>query len=196
MEMGSSDARFDHLLFSMMLAVGMAFSQVQGDQHTQRLYNQITWRLITKNRILPDKSSVVPTTVTGTFWATELEREPVLVTAAHNLARGPNAVPKAVGDYKLEGNTKLVSILSQPVLGTLSYKVREVGFVGQANDLVLLRPENNEVFSNAQIIQLSRKTPKVGDNVTIYGFPNTRALRKVNQKNRRDEFGTGFYDSQ
>ena len=153
---------------------------------TQRFYGNITVEYLVTPRFGANYTHTAKGLVTGTFWVAKLHGESVLITAAHNLGRGPNFVPAPLA------RAKPVSVGCEPLLGLLGFTAAEIGIPRGDSDWVALRPKEPAATTRSQGIQLGDAPPQTGETVTVIGFPDTaheqRTARTITAVSPNSEF--------
>lgn len=172
------------ILLFLLLSLLAAAAQNQPD--TQRLYCNLSIRYEVNPRFGRRYKTTVEGLVTGTCWAANVNGQPVIFTAAHVLACGPNFTPQSLE------RAELISLEIKPIIGLLGYEIQEVGFSKGNPDWVALRPKDVRAFKGSQLKELSMLAPKVGDSMTVIGFPDTaheqRTERTVTSISPNGEF--------
>jgi len=161
-------------------------AQAQSLPYTQRLYCNLTLEYWRTRPIGPAYLDSMKPLVAGTCWAVEAKGQTLLITAAHNLALGPNFITAT------PPRAKLLAIHVEPIVGLLAQPVSAVGMPLGVSDWVGLRPVDATVFKGSQILTLSKTVPKLGDSVTVIGFPDTaheqRTTRTITALSPNNEF--------
>lgn len=167
------------LLFTLLILVGLLKPMrlvAQELPFTQRIYNWARYGVI-DHQFARGKQVSVTNLLTGTCWVTSVRGEPVLITAAHILAIRPDDVPSEIGSYHFDANKRKHSLLRSteisPIVGVLAEEVKDVGLLGDNVDCVILRPVRKETVSASKHIPLSSVFVKVGDVVSVSGYPGT-----------------------
>lgn len=135
--------------------------------YTQRLYCNLALDYKVSPRVGRDYVHTIRELVTGTCWVVHFKGESLIITAAHNLGLGPNFVPAPLA------RAKPVALVSAPHLGVLAYMVADVGLPKGNADWIALRPTESRALSCSLTIHLSETPSKVGESVTVIGFPDT-----------------------
>jgi len=156
-----------HQLALLMLLLGLVSGQAQSLPYTQRLYCNLTLEHLRPRTIGGSYLDSVKPLVTGTCWAVESKGQTFLITAAHNLGLGPNFIPAT------PPKAKLLAIHVEPIVGSLAQPLSAVGMPAVNSDWVGLRPIDASVFKSSQVLTLSKTVSKLGDSVTVIGFPDT-----------------------
>lgn len=174
-----------HLAF-LILLLGLVTGQAQSLPYTQRLYCNLSLEYWRTRPIGSAYLDTVKRLAEGTCWAVEAKGQPLLITAAHNLALGPNFIPVA------PPRAKLLAIHVDPIVGLLGQPIGAVGMPPGKSDWVGLRPVDATVFKGSQVLTLSKSAPKLGDSVTVIGFPDTaheqRTTRTITALSPNNEF--------
>ena len=174
------------LLAILVLVLSLTSAPAQSRGYTQRLYCNFT--LESLHAVTNVGVSLQSTTAAGagTCWAVEVKGQNILVTAAHNLGCGPNFYPN------LPSCGKLLSVHVECFVSPLAFKLREVGFPRGNPDWVALRPSDANAFKEAQVLKLSTTVPRLGEVVTVIGFPDTaheqRTERTITAFGRDNQF--------
>jgi len=170
----------------LVLLLSLSSAPAQTRAYTQRLYCNLALEWLQDGT--NGGKALQPTTaaVTGTCWAVEVKGQNILVTAAHTLGHGPNFNPVLVP------GGKLLSVHIECFVSPLAFKLREVGFPRGNPDWVALRPSDAKAFKEAQVLKLSTTVPRLGEVVTVIGFPDTaheqRTERTITAFSRDNEF--------
>ena len=153
----------------LLLLLSLMKVSAQNLPETQRLYCNlsVTYEVNPPSPFKKRYMKTVEGLVTGTCWAANVNGQPVLFTAAHVLARGPNFSAPSLE----RGEPQSLKI--KPIIGSLGYEVQAVSFPRGNLDWVALRPKDERVFKGSQIKELAKSAPKVGDSLLVIGFPDT-----------------------
>jgi V8-like Glu-specific endopeptidase len=124
----------------------------------------------------------------GSAWAVELDGRTYLVTAAHVVGVGTHLPPVAFQEVKngdIVTRTKIVwgsapvtetAFAAQVGIGDFGTPIKSVGVFGSATkpeDMVLLEPTTDRVWTELHPTKLAANAPRIGDLVQVLGFPET-----------------------
>lgn len=170
----------------LLLLLSLLDASAQNLPETQRLYCNLSLTYEVNPRIGRRYMKTDEELRTGTCWAANVNGQPVLFTAAHVLAHGPNFIPKPLDRAELQ------SLEIKLVVGLLGYEVQAVGFPKGNPDWVAFRPKDARAFKGSQIKELSKVVPKVGEVMRVVGFPDTaheqRTERTITSVSPNGEF--------
>ena len=150
-----------------LLLLNLLNASAQSLPETQRLYCNLSVTYDVNPRFGRHYKKTIEGLVTGTCWAANVNGHPVLFTAAHVLARGPNFIVPSLE------RAEPLSLEITPVIGLLGNEILAVGFPKGNPDWVALRPKDARAFKVSQLKELSKIAPKVGDAMKVVGFPDT-----------------------
>lgn len=157
-------------LFLILSALSLS---AQTLPYTQRLYCNLALDYTISARVGRDFVHPIRDLARGTCWVVHFKGESLIITAAHNLGLGPNFVPAPL--YR----AKSVALVSAPHLGVLAYTVADVGLPRGNADWIALRPTESRALACSLTIQLSDTPSKVGESVTVIGFPDTAHEQRI-----------------
>lgn len=172
------------LILSLSIALlGRAALCGQELPYTQKLYCNLTGTVDVETRKFPfgtrTVTEVETMSATGSFWVAEANNQKFLVTAAHNLCFGPKLRFDRIGSISLDPKHVLRALKIEPVLGTLTYEVAEVGIPQPESDWVVLKPADSAAVGMSKPIPLADKRLRLGDPVTVLGYPSTAHEKAV-----------------
>jgi hypothetical protein len=129
----------------------------------------------------------------GSAWAVELDRHTYLVTAAHVVGVGTHPSPtafQAIKSGEIITRTKIdwastqlteTAFVARVGIGDFGTRVKSVGSGPDLpNDLALLEPATDQVWTELRPTRLAANTPRVGDQVQVLGIPKTFAQQLTN----------------
>lgn len=162
----------------LLLLVCLPDLSAQSLPETQRLYCNlsVTYEVKPSSPFKKPYLKTVEGMMKGTCWAANFNGQPVFLTAAHVLARGPNFMAPSLERGKPQ------SLEIKPIIGLLGYEVQTVGFPKGDLDWVALRPKDARAFKGSQIKELSKIAPKVGETMKVIGFPDTAHEQQTERK--------------
>ena len=167
-------------LLSSFLAIVMPLS-AQDLPQTQHIYTTVRYE-IDDHQMNRGKQVSVTNLLTGSCWVTTVNNEPLIVTAAHNLALKPHYSVSKVGPYDFDlgksRRSNLRAINTSTVVGLLAREIKEVGLLGNDTDCVLLRPTQQQMLAESRRIPLATTPVRAGDLVSVSGYPGT-AMEKT-----------------
>lgn len=161
------------LIILLIWSAGSNRVSAQDAPSTQRLFNEITFEIATKQYKYFDKQVTKKITVSGTFWKTTVNGDTFFLTAAHNLGLVPDSDVRQIDNIKIGADNRLVSRTVHPLLGTLAYEPGDLCLLDSVGDVALIRPSNPDALKESQTITISSAIPRIGDPVTVLGFPST-----------------------
>lgn len=153
--------------------LGLQEASAQNLPETQKVYCNLSVTYEVNPRIGSRYMKTVTGLGTGTCWAAKVDGQPVLFTAAHVLARGPNFSVKPLERAELQ------FLQIKPIIGLLGHELQSVGLPKGNPDWVALRPKDAGAFKNSRLKELSKIVPKAGDSLVVIGFPDTAHEQRV-----------------